>query len=136
MPCVLSAKGLVARHLENSFRSFEKDTSTIRKQYVNNLPAWYFWILIGTFDKNTREQIKAKEGFDTFIVPPKVFLPPEPKESFLEKYYIGLENSTRRDQCKLAAKEWLEAWKKPDNRQQQYDNAPGGVDVHEDNIPF
>lgn len=109
-PAVLSAKGMQVQNLLNSFGAWEKHTRSIRREIAPNVPAWCFYLAVGTFGE--RKQVVVGKGKATHpITPVGAYLPPELSEKTLESLFVGEEVAGKMARYLEDAKEWREAWK-------------------------
>lgn len=110
-PIVLSAKGYQARHLLDSFSAWNKHSSSLRLKIAKNVPAWCFYLAIGTFAKERVAQMVGQAGTQSSITPIGPYLPQDMTPELLTKLFVGQEVAVRMADYLDQAQEWLNAWK-------------------------
>jgi hypothetical protein len=110
-PVVLSAKGMSAKYLGDALTKFERATSKARRESANNLPAWFFYAILGTFGAAPVVQMVGKGSSQSPITPCDVMTPEEIKVDHLRAAYVGKDQASRMAELRRQSKEWLEAWR-------------------------
>jgi len=134
-PAVLSAKGYQAGNITKAFKDWEKHTAAIRKSVAPGIPAWCFYLAIGTFGKD-RTAIQVGKNSKSPITPIGAYLPEKIDESTLESLFVGEEVAEEMATYLADAAEWLNAWAKPEPRNNG-GHAAGmeGPDFGDDYVP-
>lgn len=121
-PVVLSGKSYSGKAIEDSLRQFETATASARRTAAKNMPAWFFYAILGTFEKAPRTEKRGKEGTQSNITPCAVYLPDLVTPEHLPAWYVGPEIAKLMLACKRDAAPWLDDWKeKPEGAAQQSD---------------
>jgi hypothetical protein len=121
-PGVLTAKGWQANFLQDAIKNWKTHIEKVRRQVAPNVPAWCFYLSIGTF--GTEIKIKSVgKGSQSNITPIEAYLPEQVTPELLEKLYVGKEIYSSMVGIKEDAREWLEAWGHPSPRAQQIDTS-------------
>jgi hypothetical protein len=133
-PVVLTAKGYQARNLLDAFARWDKATAQIRRKVAPGVPAWCFYLALGTFEKDRRTVNVGKPGTQSSITPISVYIPEHITEELITSLYVGNEIAEQMADLQDQSRDWLEAWKEP---------APLGPEEYQDNnfqveeeIPF
>lgn len=109
-PVVLSAKGFQANNLMDSFTAWNKHTQTLRRKIAPGVPAWCFYLAIGTFGERKTAMV-GKSGAQSPITPISAFLPTDLTEQTLEKLFVQNDIAGAMGVYLGDAAEWLNAWK-------------------------
>lgn len=115
-PVVMSAKSTSAMALESEIRRWEQVTRMIRRQEFDNIPAWSFYLTIGTFGQD-RLQVEVGKTKKNFITPPRLY-DQQLTASSLGKRLVDVETWKKMGELRDLAEEWLQAWKQPQQPQQ------------------
>jgi hypothetical protein len=83
-PVVLTAKGYQARNLLEAFVTWEKVTSAIRQKVAPGVPAWCFYMSVGTFGKERQAINVGKPGAQSPITPITAFIPEHLSDELVE----------------------------------------------------
>ena len=110
-PVVLSAKGYQAGNITKAFKDWEKHTSAIRKTVAPGIPAWCFYLAIGTFGKD-RVAIQVGKNSQSPITPISAYLPENLDEATMESLFVTEEVAEEMATYLADAGEWLNAWGK------------------------
>ena len=142
-PIMLSAKGHQATNLSKAFSAWERHTKPLRDQVAPGVPAWAFYLSIGTYGDKIKQVTVGKGSQQSQITPITPYLPEGITEATLESLFVGQELADTMVELKKRADEWLHAW---DAKQDAHSQAPdnwGGENVpdapypmNEDDIPF
>jgi len=108
---VLTSKGLASKAIWDAVTDFGMKTGGARREFANNLPAWFFYHPIGTFGEKPNFQEVGTQYKNT-ITPATAYVPAEITRENLLKWYIGKDIVERVHQLRLDAKPWLETWDK------------------------
>lgn len=133
-PVVLTAKGYQARNLLDSFARWEKATAQIRWKVAPGVPAWCFYLSLGTFGKDRQAMNVGKPGAQSPITPISVYIPEKFSEDVFASLFVGNEVAAVMADLQDQASQWLSAWKEPTVLDTYEDNG-FGVDSDEE-IPF
>lgn len=109
-PVVLSAKGFQAKNLEGAFSDWKRHTAALRRQIAPNIPAWCFYLAIGTFGEYRTKMVGQKKA-QSSITPIGAFLPKNLVAETLEGLFVGPEIASEMADYLEQAGEWLKAWK-------------------------
>jgi hypothetical protein len=115
-PVVLTAKGYQARNLLDAFARWDKATAQMRWKFAPGVPAWCFYLTLGTFGKDRQATNVGKPGAQSPITPISVFLPDNLNEGGkfadeLSRLFVGQEIAAVMSDLQDQAYEWLNAWK-------------------------
>jgi hypothetical protein len=137
-PIVLSAKGYQARNILNAFSAWDKATSSIRRKVAPGVPAWCFYLALGTFGKERQVVNVGKPGAQSPITPISAYIPDNLGEDAITGLFVGQEVAAEMADLSSQANEWINAWKQPAEAQ---DQAPAEDGYYEsgpfpEEIPF
>jgi hypothetical protein len=136
-PAVLSAKGFQVKNLLGSFGAWDKHTSTLRRKIAVGVPAWCFYLAVGTFGKD-RHQVMVGSGSQSPITPVGAYLPENLSEETLSKLFVGQQVAEAMVQYMDGAADWLSAWR--DASKDQLGERPAENDYSQEppmeDIPF
>lgn len=118
LPAVLTAKGYQARNLLDVFSRWDKATAGLRYRLSPGVPAWCFYLALGTFGKDRAVINVGKSGVQSPITPISVYLPEEMTEDKLAPLFVGNDTVRRMVEYQEQAQEWLKAWRQPSLEQQ------------------
>lgn len=136
-PVVLSAKGFQAKNLIGSFGAWDKHTSSLRRKIAQGVPAWCFYLAIGTFGQQ-RQQVMVGSNSQSPITPVGAYLPENLSEPTFSKLFVGQQVAEAMVQYMDGAQDWLNAWKDA-SKDQLGDRPVDGDFVQEppmEDIPF
>lgn len=108
---VLTAKGYQARNLLEAFTRWEKVTSPFRQRVAPGVPAWCFYMSVGTFGKERQAVNVGKPGAQSPITPITAFIPEHLNNELVESLFVGNEVASKMVALQDQAAEWLTAWK-------------------------
>ncbi len=109
-PVVLTAKGYQARNLLDAFARWDKATSQIRWKISPGVPAWCFYLSLGTFGKERQAVNVGKPGTQSPITPITVYIPERMNESFVSNLFVGSQVAELMASLQDQASDWLKAW--------------------------
>lgn len=137
-PVVLTAKGYQARNLVEAFAKWQKATNGLRLKVAPGVPAWCFYLTLGTFGKERQVVNVGKPGAQSPITPISVYVPEGMDEANFAARYVGAEIAGQMVEYLDQAREWLAAWKTPQAEDgaiadDVYPMMDGGIP---DEIPF
>lgn len=110
-PVVLTAKGYQARNLLDAFARWDKATSQIRWKVAPGVPAWCFYISLGTFGKERQAINVGKPGAQSPITPIGAYIHEHFNEELIGKLFVGSEVAAIMSDLQDRATDWLNAWK-------------------------
>jgi len=110
-PVVLTAKGYQARNLLDAFARWDKATAQIRWKVAPGVPAWCFYLALGTFGKERQAVNVGKPGTQSPITPIGAFIHDRFNEDLIASLFVGEEVMAAMSQYQDQAAEWLNAWK-------------------------
>jgi len=114
-PVMLSAKGYQARNLLGAFSAWNKHTAGLRRKVAPGVPAWCFYLSIGTFSKD-RAQIMVGKTSQSPITPVTAYLPDDLSEEKLTRLFAGNEVANQMADLLDQAQDWLAAGKQESDR--------------------
>lgn len=109
-PVVLTAKGYQVRNLTDAFSNWNKATAALRRKVAGGVPAWCFYLALGTFGKDRKAMNVGKAGAQSPITPIGAFIPEKIEESVLQALFVGNETAAAMANFLDLAAEWLKAW--------------------------
>jgi hypothetical protein len=109
-PVILSAKGFQAKNLLGAFGAWDKFTASQRRKVAPGVPAWCFYLAIGTFGKD-RQQVMVGSSSQSPITPIGAYLPEGLTEDTLTKLFVGQQTAEAMADYLQGAVDWLSAWK-------------------------
>lgn len=112
-PVVLTCKSMASKFLQDAVVDFQTKTQTARRKFANNLPISAFYALLGTWGNQRVEQTVGKGANQKKVTPLRLYLPEQIDEQFLRTYFVGKEIAAKTAALKKEAREWLDAWKQP-----------------------
>ena len=110
-PVVLTAKGYQARNLLDAFARWEKATAQIRWKVAPGVPAWCFYLALGTFGKERQPVNVGKPGAQSPITPITAFIHERYNDELLTNLFVGNEVASIMSDLQDQAADWLNAWK-------------------------
>lgn len=144
-PAVLTAKGYQARNLMNAFGTWDKHTSALRYKIAAGVPAWCFYLGVGTFGKERVSLNVGKPGAQSPITPIGPYLP-DLSDAVLSALFVKNEIAALMVDYKQRGADWLNAWKDAEangnvdhfaSQQEADQDDQGGPDNFvEDGVPF
>jgi hypothetical protein len=133
-PVVLTAKGYQARNLLDAFSRWDKATSQIRWKAAPGVPAWCFYLSLGTFGKDRQAMNVGKPGAQSPITPISAYIPERFSEELITSLFVGNEVAGVMADLQDQAQQWLAAWKEP-TVVEPFEEHSFGVESDEE-IPF
>lgn len=109
-PVVLTAKGYQARNLLDAFARWDKATAQIRWKSAPGVPAWCFYMALGTFGKERQSLNVGKPGAQSPITPISVYLNERYTDELLASLFVGNEVASIMSDLQDQAGDWLNAW--------------------------
>jgi hypothetical protein len=106
-PVVLSAKAWTGKYLIDAFKEFDRVTAEIRSQY--NLPASFFYTLVGTFGQEPNMVMRGKKT-QSPITPPTINPTQQYSANALEVMYIGSDAVRTAIDLRDQAMDWASDW--------------------------
>ncbi len=134
-PVVLTAKGYQARNLLDAFARWDKATSQIRWKISPGVPAWCFYLSLGTFGKERQVINVGKPGAQSPITPITAYIPDRINEDLISSLFVGSEITQQMSTLQDQASEWLKAWKEEAPIEAADEYIENGAPVEEE-IPF
>jgi hypothetical protein len=133
-PVVLTAKGYQARNLLDAFARWDKATSQVRWKIAPGIPAWCFYLSMGTFGRERQALNVGKPGAQSPITPISVYIPDRLADDFVSNLFVGNQVAEQMSALQDQATDWLKAWKEevPQVVDEFHEN---GAPVEEE-IPF
>jgi hypothetical protein len=109
-PVVLTAKGYQARNLLDAFSRWDKETSALRYKIAQGVPAWCFYLAVGTFGKERQAVNVGKPGAQSPITPIGVYTTEKLDEQFLTSLFVGQDVVKQMVSYQDLAADWLRNW--------------------------
>ena len=138
-PVVLTAKGYQAKNLLGAFTTWDKATSSLRHKVAPGVPAWCFYLSLGTFGKDRQVTNVGQAGAQSPITPITAYIPEGMTPEKMASLFVGQEVAGLMADYQDQAAEWLGAWKEPVVSQgaaQGEDEFFMGTPPEEDEVPF
>lgn len=136
-PVVLTAKGYQAGNLLDAFTRWDRATTQVRWKVAPGVPAWCFYLSIGTFGKERQVTNVGKPGAQSPITPITAYIPDHLSEDLMTSLFVGNEVAEKMVGLQEQAEEWLNAWKAtPESSIDEYSDADAGFFTSDDEIPF
>jgi hypothetical protein len=137
-PVVLTSKGYQARNLLDSFARWDRATAQIRRKIAPGVPAWCFYLALGTFEKDRHVMNVGKPGAQSPITPITSYIPEHLTEDLINNLFVGNEIAAVMSDLQDQAAEWLAAWKTGDAAVAEEYNENGFQNGYqnEEDIPF
>ncbi len=110
-PIVLTAKGYQARNLLDAFNRWNKATASIRYKVAPGVPAWCFYLSLGTFGKERQAISVGKPGTQSPITPIGAYIPERFTEELITSLFVGEEVAAKMAELQDQASDWLSGWK-------------------------
>ena len=136
----LSCKGFQAAYLTSALKDWKKALERPRKEHAPQIPAWAFWMAVGTFGQNIDTKMVGKADAQSPVTPVNLYVPKEITLETMRKLYVGKDAVNEMADKLEDAAEWLGAWKA---RADHPAVAPGDDEnyippepAYEDEIPF
>ncbi|RPI87727.1 MAG: hypothetical protein EHM41_03935 [Chloroflexi bacterium] len=136
-PVVLTAKGYQAGNLLEAFSQWDKATTQIRWKVAPGVPAWCFYLSLGTFGKERQVTNVGKPGAQSPITPITAYIPERLTEELMTSLFVGKEIAEKMASLQEQAAEWMNAWKAaPVSSVDEYGEADSSFFSSEEEIPF
>jgi hypothetical protein len=134
-PVVLTAKGYQARNLLDAFSKWDKATSQVRWHVAPGVPAWCFYLSLGTFGKERQVLNVGKPGAQSPITPITAYIPEKVTDELMSSLFVGEGVAEKMSQIQDQAVDWLKAWETPATSE-VIEEYQGPVFPTEEEIPF
>jgi hypothetical protein len=108
-PILITAKGYQAKYVLDSFAAWDRATKSIRGKIAPGVPAWCFYLSVGTFGKE-RKQVMVGKGAQSPITPITAFVPKEITAELMERLFVGQDSAEVMLTYLEGADEWLHAY--------------------------
>lgn len=108
-PAVITTKSTQAGKFNKVIQDWDKHTDDIRGLLAKGLPAWVFWMHIGTFGSERVEEMVGS-GNDRSPVAVIQLEKPDMTQETLIRLFAGQELMEQMRGYKELAREWLDAW--------------------------
>lgn len=122
-PVVLTAKGYQARNLLDAFGAWEKYIAPVRYRIGRNVPAWCFYLTLGTFGAERKVLNVGKVGAQSPITPIGVYMPDKLEDAWLESRFVGADTASAMAEYLVQAGPWLKAWQMESGNADQFEMA-------------
>lgn len=133
-PIVLTAKGYQGRNLLDAFSKWDKATMQLRRKVAPGVPAWCFYLALGTFERERNSVIVGKPGAQSPITPISAYIPENLTEELIANLFVGNEIAATMADLQDQASEWLKAWRET-NLEQEASFEEEAYQIEEE-IPF
>jgi hypothetical protein len=108
-PVMLSCKGYQAKNLLDSFSAWDRATKGVRSKIAPGIPAWCFYLAIGTFGNDRKQEMVGKNS-QSPITPIRAWVPKDMNEDLIEKVFVGQDVAESMAFYLEASQEWLHAY--------------------------
>ncbi len=112
-PVVLTAKGYQARNLLDAFSRWKRATASLLHKVAPGVPAWCFYLALGTFGKERQVMNVGKPGAQSPITPVMAYIPEKVTDDLIARLFVGKEVAALMGDYLEQAAEWLKAWSEP-----------------------
>jgi len=112
-PVILTAKGYQARNLLDAFARWNKATAQLRWRVAPGVPAWCFYLSLGTFGKERQAINVGKPGAQSPITPISAYISERLNDELMANLFVGNEVAALMADLQDQASDWLNAWKEP-----------------------
>jgi hypothetical protein len=109
-PIVLTAKGYQAQNMLDALVRWEKVTASLRRKVAPQVPAWCFYLSLGTYGKERQVLNVGKPGAQSPITPIGTYIEGL-SEQKLQNLFVGEETARLMVEIQDQASDWLKAWK-------------------------
>jgi hypothetical protein len=133
-PVVLTAKGYQARNVLDALARWEKATASIRRKVAPQIPAWCFYLSLGTYEKERQAINVGKPGAQSPITPITAYIPEKLTEKLMEDLFVGSEVANAMSEYHDQASDWLKAWS-AEALVEVFDESEHGFGSHEE-LPY
>lgn len=134
-PVVLTAKGYQARNLLDAFARWDKATAQIRWKIAPGVPAWCFYLSLGTFGKDRQVINVGKPGTQSPITPISAYIHDRMTEELIASLFVGRQVAEQMSELQDQASDWLKAWQ-DSNLVEPVEEFQETVFAGEEEIPF
>lgn len=108
-PVMITAKGYQAKNVLDSFGAWDRATKQIRGKVAPGVPAWCFYLSVGTFGAERKQALVGKNA-QSPITPITAFIPKEITGALMERLFVGQEYAEVMLNYLEGAEEWLHAY--------------------------
>jgi len=114
---MLTVKGMQVTHVLDGINKWNSSTAPVRRKIaasegVSNIPAWVFYMKMGTFGQ-TPNFLKVGKGNNTSIITPiSTYIPQQITDELLDKLYVGEGVTAVMVDAKKSAADWAAGWDK------------------------
>ena len=116
-PVVLTVSGYNAGFLLDAVKNWARFLDPVRKKYALNVPAWGFWMSVGSFGPEPIFKSVGK-GTQKPINPIGLHFPTkEPTLEMLKKVFVGKDTLAEMAALMEECEEWLNNWKEDPTEQ-------------------
>lgn len=122
-PAVLTVSGYQVGNIIKGIQDWKAACEKILRVEKSPATPWMFYMGLGTFGDDFRQEMVGPPGAQSPITPVGVQVPKNLSSEMLEKLYVGRETSEKMIQIKSEANEWLHAWKNLPGTNQPEDSA-------------
>src|SRR5690606_23854536 len=105
----------------DALAGWERATKAVRNKIAPGVPAWCFYLSIGTFGHERKQTMVGKRA-QKAITPITLYVPKEINETLIEKLFVGQETAETMAIYLENAQEWLQAY---EDRQAVHGNGGG-----------
>jgi hypothetical protein len=127
-PVVISGSSYSGEAVKNAIMSFPALTAEARRVAAPTVPAWQWYIPIGTFGPKRISRIVGKGNSSSPIVPAQIYNPDGGwKPETIEHYFVSDDVADQMKATKDAAQEWL-AWKPDKTKDEELSMVVPGED--------
>ena len=107
---MLTAKGYQAKNLLDSFSLWNRSTSKIRGKIAPGIPAWTFYLSVGTYGDKRNQVMVGQGNSQSPITPVGAWVPKEITEPVMESLFVGEDHAEAMAVYLESADEWLHAY--------------------------
>jgi hypothetical protein len=130
-PVVLTSKGYQARNVLDSLARWEKATALLRRKIAPQVPAWCFYLSLGTFGKDRQVLNVGKPGAQSPITPISEYIPDKLTEEKMQNLFVGEDIARKMADLQDQSSEWLKAWN-AESLIEVFEDHENGFDAHEE----
>jgi hypothetical protein len=132
-PVVLTTKGYQARNVLDALVRWEKATMPIRRKFAPQVPAWCFYLALGTHGKERQVVNVGKPGAQSPITPISAYIEGLTEEK-LQNLFVGEDIARSMAEIQDQASDWLKAWNS-ESLVEVLDDQENGFESHEE-LPY
>ena len=107
---MLSAKGYQAKNMLDAFGAWDRATKQVRGKVAPGVPAWCFYLSIGTFGNDRKQIMVGKGNSQSAITPISAYIPKEITPEIIEKLFVGQDVAEAMVTYLESSQEWLHAY--------------------------